>query len=633
MSSPPMPPNIDPPESGDPPEIGAYQVLGRLGQGGMGTVHLGRAADGRLVAVKIVHEELARDEEFRVRFAREVENAQRVASFCTATVIGQGEVDGRPYMVTEFIDGDTLYQHVSRNGPLPQGTLHGVAVGVAAGLAAIHSAGLVHRDLKPANVILSVSGPRVIDFGIARALDVASGATPTGFIVGSPGWIAPEQLLNRQIGTFADIFAWACLIGYAGTGRHPYGRGNAVTMAARILHAEPRLDGIPEPLLGLIQRALSLDPGDRPTALELLLALVGGGSQNVERATEQLFTTGWQPPVPADATPPQPTPPPSDGPASEGPADGPAPGTPPGGTPGTGQSLADLVQNPIGTPPPPGMRTPPPPDLSTPPPPGTDGPGEDQPHAAPAWPEAAGPDDVSGVPRAGMDGGEEPAAVAVPPEAADPHAETDPRPAAAPESGPSDPHRDVTGQIDVRPQPDTDVPTRKRRRTPVLLTLVGVLVLALGGGGYVLFRQQTGAAAFTPVPLGRSRPTDVGRPMHLGPADTTVGRPRCGPEEFRGRQARGRFCLVPLIMFGNGDNGTARNIRLSPLRLPLLDSGGSQHTPVAVVDGLRPGDTELHDGARVAGNLLYDVPRGADPVCIWLFTTEPHAAKKVRAWL
>jgi len=557
-----LPPRVDPPEPGDPPEIGAYQVLGRLGEGGMGTVHLGRAADGRLAAIKIVHEGLARDEEFRVRFAREVESAQRVASFCTAHVIGQGEVAGRPYMITEFIDGDTLHQHVARDGALEPGTLHGVAVGVAAGLAAIHSAGLVHRDLKPANVILSVSGPRVIDFGIARALDATSEATPTGVIVGSPGWIAPEQLLNRQVGTFADIFSWACLIGYAGTGRHPYGRGDAVTMAARILHAEPRLGGIPEPLLGLIRRALSAEPGDRPTAPELLLALVGGGSQGVERATEQLLSTDWQPPVPADGASPAP------------PASTPTPTTPPQGGPGAGTPLADLAQNAIGAPP-------------------------------------APPD-------------------------ADPHAATDPRTSDRTTAGnaPSDPHRDVTGLIDVRPQPDTGAPTPKRRRAPVIIALVAVLVLALGGGGYAVFRARTGgAAAFQPVPLGRSQPTDVGRPMHLGPADTTIGRPRCGPGEFRGRQAKGRFCLIPLVMFNNGDNGGGRDVRLSPLRLPLLDSGGSRRTPVAVVDGLHPGDTELTDGAQVAGNLLYDLPRGADPVSVWLFTTEPHAAKKTRAWI
>ncbi|HEY3683845.1 MAG TPA: serine/threonine-protein kinase [Streptosporangiaceae bacterium] len=560
MSRPPEPPAVAPREPGDPAEAGGYQLLGRLGTGGMGTVHLGRAADGRLAAVKIIHGELARDDEFRVRFAAEAENARRVASFCTAQVLGQGEVGGRPYMVTEFIDGDTLHQYVARHGPLPPGTLQGVAVGVAAGLAAIHSAGLVHRDLKPANVILSVSGPRVIDFGIARALDVASGATPTGFIVGSPGWIAPEQLLNRPLGTFADIFAWACLICYAGNARHPYGRGDAVTMAARILHADPDLGDLPPSLRTLVTRALSREPTERPTALELMLAVVGGNTQGVERATVQLITTEW-PPTPAPSTPHP-----------------------------TAQPTSEATPEPAPAPTPK---------------PGSEVPGPTS-EAAPGLAPAPAP-------------------------------EPTPAPAAAPGAAPAPAPEAVLGPTPAHTPPvaESTPPPPVGRRRGWLWGVAGVVVvLVAGGAAYGLWpRSPAATAAFRAVPLGRGHPTDVGRPLHLGPADITVGVPRCGPAAFRGRAAKGRFCLVPLIVYNNGDSGRPRTVRLTPGRLRLLDSGGGQHSPAAVVDGLTPGDTELPDGARTAGDLLFDVPRGADPVSLSLVTTEPHAAPGVTAWV
>ena len=600
MSSPPTPPHVDPPEPGDPPEIGAYQVLGRLGEGGMGTVHLGRAEDGRLVAIKIVHEGLARDPEFHARFATEVQNAQRVASFCTAQVLGQGRIGGRPYMVTEFIDGDTLYQHVSRNGPLGPGTLHGVAVGVAAGLAAIHAAGLVHRDLKPANVILSVSGPRVIDFGIARALDMTTGATPTGFVVGSPGWIAPEQLLNRQVGTFADIFSWGCLIAYAGNGRHPYGRGNAITMAGRILHGEPDIGSVAPPLRDLVAQALSREPNDRPTALQLLLALVGGGSQNVQRAAVELVTTEWQAPAAAeiaDAGPPEETPP-NGGGTVEAERHGdrpPAARAWPEAPPSTAAPVSPWA----------GL------DL-----------GGDEPETAPsAWaPEVAAFDAPTVAPR------QPPPASPVPPQ--------DATVAPPPAPVPSGPPPETTDRPQVTPAPAPGAPATSRR-TRLLVAALAVVVLLAGAGTYLFLRLKpgTGTTTFQPLPLGRTHPTDVGRPIRLGPADLTLGRPRCGPTSFRGRTAKGRFCLIPLIAFNNGDTGVDRTVRLSPTRLQLLDTGGGQRTPAAVVDGLRPGDTELPTGARTAGDLLFDVPRGADPLCIWLFTTEPGAAKRVKTWL
>ncbi|WP_155347395.1 serine/threonine-protein kinase, partial [Acrocarpospora pleiomorpha] len=244
----------------DPQQIGPYRLLGRLGEGGMGTVYLATGDTGRLVAIKVIRTGYASDH-FAARFHAEVTHARRVASFCTAQVLDDGTTrDGRPYMVTEYIPGTPLSQQISRHGALDPGQLHGVAIGVATALAAIHVAGLVHRDLKPANVILSMSGPRVIDFGIARALDATSGPTQAGEVVGSPGWWAPEQVNGSEVGPWTDIFAWGCLVSYAGTGRHPYGHGDASLMAARVLNTHPDLGDLPPPLNDLAHRATSPDP-------------------------------------------------------------------------------------------------------------------------------------------------------------------------------------------------------------------------------------------------------------------------------------------------------------------------------------------------------------------------------------
>ena len=311
MPSDGLPKNLEPLAAGDPATIGPYVLVGRLGSGGMGTVYLGRAPEkGTHVAIKVIRPELAFDEATRARFRDEMENARKVASFCTAKVLDHGTFQNRPYMVTEDIAGTALAEHIAEHGPLDSGTLHGFALGVAAALAAIHKAGLVHRDLKPANVLLSLSGPRVIDFGIARALNTSTSHTQTGIVMGSPGWMAPEQLLEEKVTTKADIFAWGCLVAFAGNGRHPFGNGDAMTLGKRMLFAEPDIGNLDPPLDRLVARALAKDPDQRPTAQELLLELAGGTDSNdtndvVSHALHQSWRPNF-PPMPPGYPPPSP---------------------------------------------------------------------------------------------------------------------------------------------------------------------------------------------------------------------------------------------------------------------------------------------------------------------------------------
>ncbi|WP_147340985.1 protein kinase domain-containing protein [Actinomadura logoneensis] len=295
----------------DPVRVGAYRLESKIGEGGMGAVYLGRAEDGRRVAVKVVRPELAGDPAFLARFHDEAVNAERVASFCTAKVLEHGEDLGLAYLVTEYIEGPSLLQHMNRQGPLTDGMVHGVAVGVATALVAIHRAGVVHRDLKPSNVLLSLTGPRVIDFGIARALDVAVSHTRTGQVVGTPGYIAPEQVAGQEVTPAVDVFAWGCLIAYAASGHNPFGRGSFEIMIARSLHAEPDLGALTTaPLAGLVRRALAKDPRSRPSAQDLLLELVGGVSDSAVSTT---LHQAWDEP-PAEPPPPPPEP---DGPPAE----------------------------------------------------------------------------------------------------------------------------------------------------------------------------------------------------------------------------------------------------------------------------------------------------------------------------
>jgi eukaryotic-like serine/threonine-protein kinase len=262
--------------AGDPRRLGDYRLLARLGSGGMGTVYLARDLAGHHVAIKTIRPEHAENEEFRARFRSEVNRARQVPSFCTATVLDADPDSETPYLVTEYVDGPSLQEVVEDRGAVAAGDLHSVAVGVAAALTAIHGAGVIHRDLKPSNVLLSLGLPKVIDFGIARALETTRNHTRPGHFVGTVDYMAPERLDSSvgPVSAAADIFAWGAVIVFAGTGRIPFHGENTVATATRILTQPPDLDGLPDSLADLVERSLTKDPLARPTASELVQGLL-----------------------------------------------------------------------------------------------------------------------------------------------------------------------------------------------------------------------------------------------------------------------------------------------------------------------------------------------------------------------
>ncbi|MGW0215581.1 serine/threonine-protein kinase [Micromonospora chokoriensis] len=265
---------------GDPARLGGYDVLARLGDGGMGSVFLARSPQGQRVAVKVVRPELSHDEEFRGRFRSEVNRARQVPPFCTAEVLDADPDHDPPYLVVEYVEGPSLAEVVREQGPLRAAQLHSIAVGVATALTAIHGAGVIHRDLKPANVLVARGGIKVIDFGIARAFEATSQHTRTNQMVGTVSYMAPERLdtaSGHPVGPAADIFAWGALVAHAATGRNPFGGDSATATAMRILTQPPDLTGLDGPLRELVSRALEKDPAARPTARELLDGLLTAG--------------------------------------------------------------------------------------------------------------------------------------------------------------------------------------------------------------------------------------------------------------------------------------------------------------------------------------------------------------------
>ncbi|MDT3444101.1 MULTISPECIES: serine/threonine-protein kinase [unclassified Pseudofrankia] len=289
----------------DPGVVGRYRIQGRLGSGGMGAVYLGFDPDGRPAAVKVIRPDLVNDVEFRERFRREVAAARRVRGPFVAEVL-DADVDAEsPWMATEYVDGVTLTAAVARRGHLDGAMLTGVSSGLANALASVHAAGLVHRDLKPSNILLGREGPKIIDFGIARALD-GTVHTSTGAVLGTVAWMAPEQLRGERAGPPADIFAWAMCVAFAARGRHPFPAEAPAATAIRMLQDHPDLTDVPEHLIPLLVHALDKDPARRPSAVEAVSALLGAEVTSLaeaEHATRLAMDGSWIPPTPSP--PPQ----------------------------------------------------------------------------------------------------------------------------------------------------------------------------------------------------------------------------------------------------------------------------------------------------------------------------------------
>ncbi|MFF1922651.1 protein kinase [Streptomyces sp. NPDC058221] len=351
----------------DPQRIGAYRLLGRLGAGGMGQVYLARSDRGRTVAIKLVREELAEQQEFRDRFRQEVQAARQVGSTWTAPVLDADTEATVPWVATGYVAGPSLQTTVTGRtstsagpapgayGPLPERSVHILGTGLAHALRAIHAAGVIHRDLKPSNILLTIDGPRVIDFGIARAFETVTdgGLTRTGALVGSPGFMSPEQVRGERVTTACDVFCLGTVLAYASTGRLPFGAAASGVHALlfRIAQEDPDLTGVPVDLVELIQECLRKDPASRPTTDEILdrlaedntsepwlpgalLAQLGRHAVGLLDSEDPEEVPPHDTPPPADATPqPRNTPAAEHTPAtSVTPATPPAPATP--ATPG-----------------------------------------------------------------------------------------------------------------------------------------------------------------------------------------------------------------------------------------------------------------------------------------------------------
>ncbi|MFG1945834.1 serine/threonine protein kinase [Nonomuraea sp. NPDC048826] len=301
----------------DPQEIAGYALRGRLGEGGQGTVFLGESSAGQRVAVKLLHADFGNDTDARRYFHRELAALQRVAPFCTARVLAADPESDPPFVISEYVEGPSLQEAVRDRGVLTGTDLDRLAVATATALGAIHSAGIVHRDFKPGNVLLAADGPRVIDFGIARPFEGT--AAPVSGIVGTPAYMAPEQLAGHPAGAPLDMFAWACTIAFAANGRPPFGQEPMPAVINRILNGQADLGQLSGRLRDFVAACLVKDPAWRPTAQQVLLGLMD--------KNQGAFATARPGTLPPPSGPPVPLPPPGTGPSSQ-PASMP-PGAPP----------------------------------------------------------------------------------------------------------------------------------------------------------------------------------------------------------------------------------------------------------------------------------------------------------------
>ncbi|NED83795.1 serine/threonine protein kinase [Streptomyces sp. SID11233] len=269
---------MQPLEAGEPLSIGAYRLIGRLGAGGMGRVYLGRSAGGRTVAVKVVHPHFALDEQFRARFRREVDAARRIGAQWTAPVLDADPDAPVPWVATGYVAGPPLSAAVTEHGPLPEQAVRTLGAGLAEALGAVHEQGLIHRDVKPSNVLLALDGPRLIDFGIARAIDATASLTSTGVSVGSPGYMAPEQIRGQEISGAADVFSLGAVLAYAATGAAPFLGDSSAVLLYKVVHEEPELGDLEGELREVVASCLAKDPAYRPSPARLADRLAPGGA-------------------------------------------------------------------------------------------------------------------------------------------------------------------------------------------------------------------------------------------------------------------------------------------------------------------------------------------------------------------
>lgn len=279
---------MHPLDPGEPTVIGPYRLLGRLGSGGMGRVYLGRSSGGRTVAVKVVHPHFALDEEFRARFRREVEAARRVGGDWTAPVLDADPEGAVPWVATGYAAGPSLADAVRDLGPLPTHSVRVLVAGLAEALTHVHGLGLVHRDVKPSNVMLTMDGPRLIDFGIARATDGTASLTSTGVSVGSPGYMSPEQILGKGVSGAADVFSLGAVLVFAATGSGPFPGDSSASLLYKVVHEEPELGPLDGDLRDLARTCLAKDPGARPAPQEIARRLAPSGADG-------LVAAGWLP--------------------------------------------------------------------------------------------------------------------------------------------------------------------------------------------------------------------------------------------------------------------------------------------------------------------------------------------------
>ncbi|MFJ9585705.1 serine/threonine-protein kinase [Streptomyces acidicola] len=527
--------------AGDPPRIGAYRLLARLGAGGMGHVYLARSDRGRTVAVKLVRQELAEQEEFRARFRQEVQAARRVGGYWTAPVLDADTEAAIPWVATGYVAGPSLQSVVGHDhGALPERSVRILAAGLAHALKDVHAAGIVHRDLKPSNVLVTIDGPRVIDFGIARALETVTdgGLTRTGALVGSPGFMAPEQVRGDRITPACDVFCLGSVLSYAATGALPFGSANSGVHALmfRIAQEEPDLEAVPEGLADLVRDCLRKDPAARPTLAQILdrigaedtvldgrsldpwlpSALVAQLGRHAVRLldTENPEETGGEEPRGPGTGGPETGGPEAGGseagrgaapaaPPVRGASPEHAPAPPPPGQPGVGglDRLPTQIAGP-GQAPPPAM--PPPPY------------GYAQQHPQPA--AGHGPPGYSPQPAAGHGPpGYSPYGPAM--------GSTPPYGPPAGSFGPTPPY----GPGGAHPQPEP--PHRNGRSTAALIAVALVVALAAGGSVYALMRDGAGQDGHGKASPTTSAPTTEG-PSTSGPSTPpTTGNPTTGTQD------------------------------------------------------------------------------------------------------